>query len=134
MCCTQVRFASSVATRTFLTKLSAVREKYFSSLIPRMALNRYYVAEGVKLYSQATWVMVVGTEGPAIVSRYIDEVVEHYVSQTDADNHAVREAACACIAELPHKVPRDDLCVHCRCVYYVLTRPCSLLPCVLSVC
>ncbi len=30
--------------------------------------------------------------------------VEFYISQTEADNHAVREAACACIAELASKV------------------------------
>ena len=30
--------------------------------------------------------------------------VEFYVNQTKADNHAVREAACACIAELGTKV------------------------------
>ena len=30
--------------------------------------------------------------------------VEFYISQSDADNHAVREAACACIAELGSKV------------------------------
>ncbi|GFT78169.1 hypothetical protein TNCV_837721 [Trichonephila clavipes] len=29
--------------------------------------------------------------------------VQHYISQTKADNHAVREAACACIAELASK-------------------------------
>ncbi|EDO29281.1 predicted protein, partial [Nematostella vectensis] len=33
--------------------------------------------------------------------------VEFYVSQTKADNHAVREAACACIAELGLKVSAD---------------------------
>ena len=30
--------------------------------------------------------------------------VTFYISQTEADNHAVREAACACIAELGSKV------------------------------
>lgn len=30
--------------------------------------------------------------------------VEFYISQTKADNHAVREAACECIAELGIKV------------------------------
>ena len=30
--------------------------------------------------------------------------MEFYISQTKADNHAVREAACACIAELGTKV------------------------------
>ena len=31
-------------------------------------------------------------------------MVEFYISQTEAANHAVREAACACIAELGTKV------------------------------
>ena len=30
--------------------------------------------------------------------------VEYYIQATDSDNHAVREAACACIAELGSKV------------------------------
>ena len=30
--------------------------------------------------------------------------VDYYIEATDADNHAVREAACACIAELGAKV------------------------------
>ena len=53
---------------------------------------------------QATWAAVVGTQGPEIVASVITEVVEYYTLQSDADNHAVREAACHCIAELPHKV------------------------------
>ena len=32
---------------------------------------------------------------------------EFYISQTEADNHAVREAACACIAELGSKLDKD---------------------------
>ena len=36
--------------------------------------------------------------------------VEFYVSQTKADNHAVREAACACIAELGTKVRVTSIC------------------------
>ena len=47
---------------------------------------------------------MVGTQGPEIVASVITEVVEYYTLQSDADNHAVREAACHCIAELPHKV------------------------------
>ena len=34
--------------------------------------------------------------------------VTFYISQTEADNHAVREAACACIAELGSKVSIVD--------------------------
>ena len=30
--------------------------------------------------------------------------MDYYIEATDADNHAVREAACACIAELGAKV------------------------------
>ncbi len=33
--------------------------------------------------------------------------VDYYISQSDADNHAVREAACACIAELGSKINQD---------------------------
>jgi len=36
-----------------------------------LAVFRYYMkGEGVRLYSQATWKMVVGDEGRAIVERY----------------------------------------------------------------
>ena len=35
--------------------------------------------------------------------------VEFYIAQSAADNHAVREAACACIAELGAKIPADSV-------------------------
>lgn len=38
--------------------------------------------------------------------------VEYYTEATGADNHAVREAACACIAELGAKVYRCRTLVH----------------------
>jgi hypothetical protein len=34
--------------------------------------------------------------------------VSYYIEATGADNHAVREAACACIAELGSKVKGWD--------------------------
>ena len=37
--------------------------------------------------------------------------MEFYISQTKADNHAVREAACACIAELGIKVSGVQLII-----------------------
>ena len=67
-------------------------------------ISRYYVAEGVKLYSQETWRHVTEGRGVALVEEHLGEVVEFYVSQSQAANHAVREAACACIAELGTKV------------------------------
>ena len=37
--------------------------------------NRYYVAEGVRIYSQDSWRMIVGMEGKHIVEKYIKETV-----------------------------------------------------------
>ncbi|KAK3733797.1 hypothetical protein QZH41_015115, partial [Actinostola sp. cb2023] len=104
----QVRLAASMATRQFLQTLpTEARERFYPKLLPAMCLNRYYVAEGVRIYSQKTWKMVMGMEGKHLVEKYIKETVEFYVIQTKADNHAVREAACACIAELGTKVNPD---------------------------
>lgn len=42
---------------------------------------RYYVAEGVRIYSQQSWKMIVGTEGKHLVEKYITETVstEYFV-------------------------------------------------------
>ncbi|XP_070576630.1 uncharacterized protein [Ptychodera flava] len=105
----QVRLSASVATRQFVLNLpnEEARQRFFPALIPRMCLNRYYVAEGVRIYSQETWRRVTGTKGKEVVETYIKDTVEYYVAQTMADNHAVREAACACIAELGSKINRE---------------------------
>ncbi|XP_064622843.1 uncharacterized protein LOC135485045 [Lineus longissimus] len=105
----QVRLAASVATRKFLQSLpdDGSRAKFYADLLPRMCLNRYYVAEGVRIYSQETWRQITGGEGRHLVEQHIQSVVEYYISQTEADNHAVREAACACIAELGSKIDCD---------------------------
>jgi hypothetical protein len=65
---------------------------------------RYYVAEGVRIYSQETWRQVTGTAGKDLVQKYISYTVDYYMLATESDNHAVREAACACIAELAAKI------------------------------
>ncbi|KAJ8045682.1 putative serine/threonine-protein phosphatase PP2A regulatory subunit [Holothuria leucospilota] len=110
----QVRLAASVATRNFLLNLpdEESRHKYFGSLLPRLCLNRYYVAEGVKIYCQETWRLVTKDHGKALVEKYIDETVSFYIKQSDADNHAVREAACACIAELGSKIDKEKVRPH----------------------
>ncbi|CAG0913978.1 unnamed protein product [Notodromas monacha] len=107
----QVRLAASVAARKFLLCLpdKNMRETFFPLLLPRMCLNRYYMAEGVRLYSQETWRLVVGLDGRQLVAKYIKETVAYYLAATRADNHAVREAACACIAELAAKIPHEIL-------------------------
>lgn len=104
----QVRLAASVATRQFFQDLSDDDKKvHFKILLPPMCLNRYYLAEGVKLYNQETWRMVLGTEGKKYVETYIEQIVEFYIRQTESDNHAVREAACHCMAELGSKINQE---------------------------
>ncbi|UYV78382.1 hypothetical protein LAZ67_16001129 [Cordylochernes scorpioides] len=102
----QVRLASSEVTRKFLLSFPTDEQRvaFYPILLPRMCLNRYYVADGVRIYSQDSWRSVARTQGKELVQRYIAQFVEYYVSQTKANNHAVREAACACIAELAAKV------------------------------
>ncbi len=102
----QVRYASSVAVRNFFKVCSSeeLRHKYFPLLMPPMCLNRYYMAEGVKLYSQETWRMVVGEQGIELVIQYSQYIIDFYLTQAQADNHAVREAACHCISEICSKI------------------------------
>nr|XP_046486341.1 uncharacterized protein LOC124220926 isoform X2 [Neodiprion pinetum] len=107
----QVRLAASVATRKFLVALPMAksREAYYPELLPKICLNRYYVAEGVRNYSQETWRQVTGPDGKVLVERFVNETVNYYIKTTECDNHAVREAACSCIAELATKI--DSECV-----------------------
>lgn len=110
----QVRLSASVACRELLLSVEddASREEFYPTLLPRLCLNRYYMAEGVKLYCQETWRLSVGASGKILVEKYIDGIVEYYVRCTSADNHAVREAACQCIAELATKIDKAVLAPH----------------------
>lgn len=62
------------------------------------AASRYYVADGVRLYCQDTWRLVMGNDGRSKVAQFVAPLVVHYIEQSKASNHAAREAACACIA------------------------------------
>ena len=108
----QVRYAASVATRAFMLAADPYKEELLPSLLPQMCLNRYYVAEGVRAYSQETWCLVVGDAGRDWVARCAPQVVSYYVEQSKADNHAVREAACECIGELLAKVDHVAVLPH----------------------
>jgi hypothetical protein len=129
----QVRMSGSVLCRTFVTALltihkeqattgkeeeedvtvfeSALGDDMVSMLLPRMCLNRFYLAQGVKLYSQETWKMVFehkehregelssegsrGGGGMGAVARNAASLCRYYSKMCDADNHAVREV-CFC--------------------------------------
>ena len=56
----QVRYASSLCARSFFLVIKncenqAEYAQFNNELVPRMCLNRYYVAEGVRNYSIETW-------------------------------------------------------------------------------
>ena len=59
-----------------------LKERYNNVLVPRMCLNRYYVAEGVRVYSIETWRKVFGDQGKQIVSKYADDISAYYISQS----------------------------------------------------
>ena len=110
----QVRYAASVAARKFVTKATTEehRKLCLPLVLPQLCLNRYYVADGVRFYSQQTWQMAFGEDGKGWVARCIQTVVSYYVEQSKASNHAVREAACSCISELVSKVEANVVAPH----------------------
>jgi len=101
----QVRYAGSTAARAFMEKAGEEKSRFFPQLLGLMCLNRHYVAEGVRLYSQDTWRIVCGPQGGArLLVAHFDSVIDAYVRAAEAPNHAVREAGCHCIAELAGRV------------------------------
>lgn len=106
----QVRYNASVVARKVMSGLPTdVRRSFYSLLLPRMCLNRHYVAEGVRTYSQETWKRVIGGDGRYYLVQHLDQVVAYYESQCSADNHAVREAACQGFAEVTSKLDCDAI-------------------------
>ncbi|CAH8468443.1 unnamed protein product [Schistosoma rodhaini] len=103
----QVRMAASRAVRTLFEvdpPPGFTRDDIYPILLPAMCLNRYYVAEGVRIYSQDTWCRVTQGEGRKLLGQYLVPAVDYYIQQSDADNHAVREASCASMAEIVTKL------------------------------
>lgn len=49
-----------------------MRSEFDPLLIGRMCLNRYYVAEGVRVYSLETWKLVYGDLGREAIVKYAD--------------------------------------------------------------
>ena len=109
----QVRMAASVLNRVFwrtlIEQVQAPEEnlqKLYPLLIPRMCMNRFYLAQGVKLYSHETWCLVFSQSGRGldVVCQTIAPICRYYAKMCDADNHVVREAACQAVAELAVKL------------------------------
>lgn len=106
----QVRYAASECARSLLASLSEVqRRMHYKRLLPRMCLNRHYVAEGVRTLSQATWRDVIGKDGRVFLEEELPAVITFYESQCQADNHAVREAACQSLGEAATRLDKTPV-------------------------
>jgi hypothetical protein len=103
----QVRYAASRATRSFMVEVTKQPAKWYPTLLPPLCLNRHYIADGVRNYTMETWRMVVGLKGKDLIAQNMSSVVEYYEVQAEADNHAVREAACQCICETAMRIDKD---------------------------
>lgn len=107
----QVRMASSVLCRELLVTLEqqgSPMDDLYPVLLPRMCLNRFYLAQGVKLYSHETWKLVFKSSALPHIAQHLPAVCRYYVKMADADNHAVREAACQAIAEVAVRFSENE--------------------------
>lgn len=104
----QVRYAASLAVRCAFEGLDVEkRSALYEEFLPRMCLNRHYVAEGVRSLSRDTWRNVIGRDGRIYLTEYLGTTIGFYETQCVADNHAVREAACQGLGELCEQLARE---------------------------
>ncbi|CDI98378.1 Armadillo type fold [Echinococcus multilocularis] len=111
----RVRMAALKTTRLLFQVPPPPGQSYqrvYPILLPPLCLSRYYVAEGVKVYSQQTWCEVTGGRGREILTGILEPTLDYFVEESKSENHVVREAACACMAEVGIKLPRDHLRPH----------------------
>lgn len=133
----QVRFAASTSCRMFLEK--SKKQEYDSLLLPRLRLNCHYAAEGVKSYNLESWKLVLKGNGLQKFTELTDAFLDYYISQTVADNHSVREAACYAMEEAVEKLPFQALQGHIKQILQALlvcfqdeswpVRDCACLVC-----
>ena len=101
----QVRLSATAATRDFLLCLAETeRAQYYPALLPRLAFNRYFPAEGVRLQSQSSWQAVCGERGRSLLEQHLSQTVLYYQASAGSDCSSVREAAAHCMSELVSKL------------------------------
>lgn len=84
--------AASKSTRTLFSSPTPPGQSFenvYAFLLPPMCLNRFYVAEGVRLYSQQTWCQVTAGQGRQLLNSVLQPTLEYYVTQCYVENHAV---------------------------------------------
>ena len=92
--------------------LGADKDRYFAQLLPSLCFNRYDVAEGVSVYSQATWRQVMGNEGRSWVARCLPQVTR---SEPCTQMWVIRTLGFFCMQQLgPIVRPHPLALVPCR--------------------
>lgn len=108
----QVRMSGSILCRSFLSCIpDSLRPKVDVALVPKMSLNRFYLAEGVRLYSQGTWKAHV-PNGKDVLEKHLARVLKYYMRALDEDNHVVRESAALAIGEAVEKLESEIVSPH----------------------
>ena len=69
-----MRYAACVAARAFMLAAGSDADRFYPTLLPALAFNRYDVAEGVAAYSRDTWRLIMGTRGRAGVAACLPQV------------------------------------------------------------
>nr|VZI41487.1 unnamed protein product [Spirometra erinaceieuropaei] len=111
----RVRMAALKASRTFFEvppPPGLTYEDIYGILLPAICLNRFYVAEGVRIFCQDTWCHITQGHGREMLTSILPVTLDYYVLQSGVDNHAVREAACAALAEVGLKLDPAGLKPH----------------------
>ena len=101
----EIKLASCKSSRVFLLSLTqGERKQYWSGLLPRLCMNRFYTADGVKQYSHESWRIVIQTQGKSLITEYISYIIQHYIHMSKAQNHMVCEASCHALSEIISKI------------------------------
>jgi len=69
-------------------------------ILPRLCMNRFYVADGVKMHAISSWRAMVDTNGKELLSSVIKSAIDYYVDMAKSKSHMVSEAACAALSEV----------------------------------
>lgn len=92
----QVRMAALKTTRLLFQvppPPGQSHQSLYPILLPPLCLSRYYVAEGVKVYSQQTWCEVTGGRGREILTGILEPTLDYFVGESKSENHAVSHSS-----------------------------------------
>ena len=80
----QVRLVATNAARNYCARFAGceITQDRLQNLLPRLCLNRFYVADGVKIASQETWVSIVGQKGKSMLSKVPEQAISYYTEMS----------------------------------------------------